>query len=234
MEAPRALPFLEQSTPTLHALVSQYERTLPPEELTAFVEHLRRLHAGFDAVLGQVPAGPLRAEAAHLLVGQAVSELQGATPTCARGCAACCHYEVEVTRDEAELLARVVAEGLEIDRARLARQADRSRGGPAWAELAVEENRCVFLGSGSECRVYPHRPAACRRLLVVSPAVECGRRGGVPRPITIPVAELVISTALSLPGNAFTSLPKGVAAELVWAEAEVAARGRAKVSPAGD
>jgi hypothetical protein len=231
MEAPRALPFLKQCTPTLSAIVAQYERTLPAEELGAFLEHLGRLHAGFEAVLSAAPAGPLRAEAVHMLVAKAVTDLQGVTPTCARGCAACCHYEVEVTRDEAELLARVVVEGLEVDRARLARQADRSRGGPAWAELAVEENRCVFLGPGEECRVYPHRPSACRRLLVVSPAVECGRPGGAPRPITIPVAELVISTALSLPDNGYTSLAKGVSAELIWAEAEAAVRGLAKVAP---
>jgi len=230
MEAPQALPFLVQCTPTLHALVAQYERTLPQGELAAFIEQLRRLHASFEAVLAAVPAGALRAEAAHMLVTKAVAELQGVTPTCTRGCAACCHYEVEVTRDEAELLARVVVDGLEVDRARLARQADRSRGGPAWAELAVDENRCVFLGGGDECRVYPHRPAACRRLLVVSPAVECGRQGGQPRPVTIPVAELVISTALSLPDNAFTSLAKGVTAELVWAEAEAAARNRTRVA----
>ncbi len=231
MEAPRALPFLQRSTPTLVALVAQYQRTLPADELAAIVAHLRRLHATFDAALSRAPPGPLRAEAAHLLVTQAVAELHGATPTCARGCAACCHYEVEVTRDEAELLARVVADGLEIDRARLARQAARSRRGPTWSELAVEENRCVFLGREDECRVYPHRPAACRRLLVVSPAVECGRPGGTPRPITIPVAELVISAALSLPGNAYTSLPKGVAAELVWAEAEAAERVGSGVAP---
>ncbi len=176
-----------------------------------------RLHASYDAVLGQAVPGPTRAEAAHLLIGRAVAEVKGVTPTCKLGCSACCHFEVEVTRDEAELLAAVVVSGVAIDRERLARQAARQRGDPAWAALVAPENRCVFLGDEGECRVYAHRPSACRRLLVASPAVECGRPGGAPVPITIPVAELVVSAALSLPGNHFTSLAKGVAAELTWA-----------------
>ncbi len=231
MEAPRALPFLTQATPTLHALVSQYERTLPAADLAALLEHLARLHASYDAVLGQAVPGPTRAEAAHLLIGRAVAEVKGVTPTCKLGCSACCHFEVEVTRDEAELLAAVVVSGVAIDRERLARQAARQRGDPAWAALVAPENRCVFLGDEGECRVYAHRPSACRRLLVASPAVECGRPGGAPVPITIPVAELVVSAALSLPGNHFTSLAKGVAAELTWAEAEAAARPRPAAPP---
>jgi hypothetical protein len=231
MSAPPALPFLKQATPTLHALVAQYQRTLGPVALADFVEHLRGLHAGFSAVLGAALPGPLRAEAAHLLVSNALAELQGVSPTCQRGCAACCHYEVEVTRDEAELLAGVVVAGLEIDRARLARQAARSRRDAAWGALAVEENRCVFLGDDEACRAYAQRPAACRRLLVVSPAVECGRPGGEPRPVTIPMAELAISTALSIPGNSYTSLAKGLTAELIWAEAEAGERARAAASP---
>jgi len=230
MDAPPSLPFLAQVTPTLHALVTQYQQTLSAADLGAFVEHLERLHAGFDAVLAQAIPGPLRAEAAHLLVTRALADVKGVTPSCQRGCAACCHYEVEVTRDEAELLAAVVAHGLPIDRARLARQAARERGGAEWGALVTPDNRCVFLGEDDACRAYGHRPSACRRLLVVSPPVECGRPGGAPRPVTIPVVELIISTTLSLPGAAYTSLAKGVSAELVWAEA-LASQARAPTDP---
>ena len=125
---------------------------------------------------------------------------------------------MEVTRDEAELLAAVVAEGLPIDRERLARQAARPRGAAAWRDPGDPDNRCVFLDDDGACRVYPRRPSACRRLLVVSPPAEC-RPGGAPVPITIPLAELAISAALSFPGNHFTALAKGLSAELVWAEA---------------
>jgi hypothetical protein len=214
MEAPPSLPFLTRVTPTLGALVGQYQATLAAEPFAALVEGLRAHHRRFASTLAALPSGPLRAAALHRLVDAQLTDLPGLTPSCRPGCGLCCHYEVEVTHDEAALLASVVASGLPIDRVRLARQAARERRAAEWSALVVEENRCVFLDGAESCRVHPQRPAACRKHLVVSPPVECGRPSGAPRPVTVPLAELAISVALSLPDNAYTSLPKGLAALL--------------------
>ena len=78
----------------------------------------------------------------------------------------------------------------------------------------MPENRCVFLGEDGNCRVYEDRPASCRKLLVVSAPTECGQPGGEVKPITIPMAEVVLSTMVSLEETEFTSLSKAVHAAL--------------------
>jgi hypothetical protein len=135
-------------------------------------------------------------------------------PTCSAGCGACCHFEVEITRDEGTLLAGLVEAGHPIDRERLEAQASRERLSPEWKRLTVPSNRCVFLGDSGTCTVYADRPSACRKLLVVSDPKVCGEPDGVPVPITIPLAELVLSTMISLPGVEFMSLSKAVRAGL--------------------
>ena len=91
--------------------------------------------------------------------------------SCKKGCAFCCHIEVQVTRDEAEVLAGLVREGIvEIDRDRLGRQAalsDFEKG------QTVKEAACVFLTSQNTCGVYEHRPMACRSYGVASPPQFC-------------------------------------------------------------
>jgi hypothetical protein len=68
----------------------------------------------------------------------------------------------------------------------------------------------VFLGPTGTCTVYADRPASCRKLLVVSDPVECSTPEGAVQPITIPLAEVLLSTALSLPGASHLSLSKAV------------------------
>ena len=210
--APASLP--PGATPALRALEAYHRTTRPAAEVDAWLRTLAAEHAGFAVALSVMPAGARRAEVLHMLVGQALLGPPPQRPTCARGCCACCHYEVEVTADEAELLAERVEAGLAVDEARLAAQAARSRGAPAWAALVAPENRCVFLADDGTCRVYAFRPAACRKLLVVSPAVECGQPGGQPHPITAPLAELAVAAARSLPGAALSSLAAGLRAAL--------------------
>jgi hypothetical protein len=149
------------------------------------------------------------------MVDAELGRLQGVEPPCSPGCFACCCYEVEATRDEALLLASHVLAGHPVDAGRLAEQGRRERNSPLWLRPAAPDNRCVFLDAEGRCGVYDDRPSACRKLLVASPPEECGRPGGIPRPITIPLAELAISAALSLPGCGLSSLPTGLAQALV-------------------
>lgn len=87
---------------------------------------------------------------------------------CKKGCSSCCRMNVDVSRAEAQLLA-ACAEDLEVpvDRERLRRQS------AGFAHLAPEDRACVFLDAEGACRVYEHRPGACRKLLVVTDPDLC-------------------------------------------------------------
>ncbi len=214
MESQRPLGFLKTLTPTLAALVDQYQRTLPAAEFEDFVAHVRALHAETAAAISRHKPGADRARAVQALMEEAMAPSLGAPTTCSRGCSACCHLEVEITRDEGELLASLVRQGHPIDRARLEEQASRERRSAAWASLVSPENRCVMLGDDGACTVYASRPSACRKLVVLSHPIECATLGGKPEPFVVPLAELVLSTALSLPDNPYASLSKSLLAAL--------------------
>jgi Fe-S-cluster containining protein len=73
---------------------------------------------------------------------------------------------------EAELLRAYATElRLAIDETRLRRQASATV--ETWEELAPDDRRCVFLGETGACRVYEHRPIACRKHFVMSPPITC-------------------------------------------------------------
>jgi Fe-S-cluster containining protein len=85
---------------------------------------------------------------------------------CRSGCAHCCHLRVSVRPHEAFMLAAALrdkpAEELASLRAALEHNAARIRTLSA-TEHTVAQVRCAFLGTGNTCRVYEHRPSACRR-----------------------------------------------------------------------
>ncbi len=212
---PDVSPYLSKLTPTLRALINHHRKTASPEAYEAFVAHLHELATAVREQLLAFPPGVERAWMLHRLLGQAMRDLGPQPPSCRAGCGACCHLEVEITRDEGELLARHAKEqGLELDLPRLKAQAARARLDPAWRRMAVPENRCVFLEEDGNCGVYEDRPASCRKLLVVNPPSECMSADGEMQPITIPMAEVVLSTMVSLPETEFLSLPKAVLAAL--------------------
>ncbi len=183
--------YLTKLTPTLRAIISQYHTTYSREDMQGFLEHLDGLAKGYRAVLLAAEPGAPRARALHRLMEEVMSTVRDVHPSCQHGCSACCHYEVEITKDEGALLASLVTSGHPIDAARMEAQAARPRLSAEWKKLKVPENRCLFLGPQGACTVYVDRPAACRKLLVVSHPKECGTDGGQPTPITIPLAEVV-------------------------------------------
>ena len=231
--SPRAaLP--RAATPVLRALEAEHRAHRPAAEVDAWLHSLETERAGFIVAMLVLPPGARRAEMLHLLVARELSRLPSIRPTCARGCSACCSFEVEVTGDEADLLAERIEAGLPVDRARLALQAARRRRDPAWAVPGDPANRCVMLGDDGACRAYAYRPAACRKLLVVSPPIECARAGGAPSPITIPRAELAVAAALAMPGATFGSLSSLLTAALARRQRRrTAAAARAAAAPTG-
>jgi Fe-S-cluster containining protein len=70
------------------------------------------------------------------------------------------------------------------------------------------------LAGDGACSVYPIRPSVCRKHLVVSPAADCAQIGATPVPVTIPMAELILSVAIGQPENGFASLAKSLEAGL--------------------
>lgn len=113
---------------------------------------------------------------------------------CKSGCSACCHTQVSVTADEAELLAIRVNEGVEINRDRLAIQMAAQNSTPAWTALTYEERKCVFLDKDQRCSVYEDRPSVCRTNAVIGEASQCDTSEGVKptRLVKTPEADLAI------------------------------------------
>jgi Fe-S-cluster containining protein len=96
---------------------------------------------------------------------------------CKAGCTACCHTQVSVTSDEANLLAERVEQGIDIDFARLNLQASTGNDTEAYFKLSYSDRKCVFLNENGECKVYNDRPSVCRTNAVLGSADQCDTSG---------------------------------------------------------
>lgn len=127
------------------------------------------------------------------------TSVHGPDVQCRKGCASCCRLQVDVTPHEAKLLWLIAKhDGLRVDEAKLERQA----AGP-WDQLPIEDRRCVFLSAEDECRVYAHRPSACRKYLVKSLPDLCDmdeHPGGEVAIVFSLEAEIVSSAAMTVYG----------------------------------
>jgi len=228
--------------------VEKYEVSLntPAGQLTMPVE----VPTGFVPVTAIVPLMRRLGEQAQALeVRQSIAA--GQTISCRMGCAACCRMMVPVSAPEAFALqamiqalpdarrsemmnklsdarARLEEAGL---LARLTEIADTTQ--PLTDEEMEPVNReyyalrmpCPFLDNET-CSVYENRPAACRELLVTTPAELCQDMvNNQVRALPVPVR---ISTALGalwseLVGGPARLIPLPIA--LDWAERRSAERG---------
>ncbi|MBT7608793.1 MAG: YkgJ family cysteine cluster protein [Bacteriovoracaceae bacterium] len=105
--------------------------------------------------------------------------------TCKAGCEACCHTQVSVTKDEADLLSQKIVEGLEIDLEKLSVQSKVKNSSEEWYKLSYEERGCLFLDGDGYCTVYEDRPAVCRTNYVVSSAINCNTEDGVSKTVRL-------------------------------------------------
>jgi hypothetical protein len=201
------IAFIAVPTPPLRALVSAQKSILPAQEFADLLANIRSIFEKFSEKLRAFPRGTARARALHRMIDSELAAASSVEVSCRRGCCGCCHYEVEVTADEAELLAEAVREGTEVERARLVSQAGRERKSPEWQRFFSPDNRCVFLGQDGACRVYDRRPSSCRKLLVTTPASACTELGARIAPVRVLLADLALSAALSLEGSSTGSLP---------------------------
>ena len=175
--------------------------------------------------LGTLSPGPERARAVHRKVDASVAPFAQLRPgvmeavRCRRGCSHCCRIRVDVTADEAELLAeRVRAGQAQPDLRRLDLQ--RTWSTPAdFQGRPRSEADCIFLGVDGACTVYEDRPSACRALLVASDPELCREADQTTRVVAVinPHLELVVSAARTLDaarGNRLDWMAAGVARAL--------------------
>lgn len=155
-----------------------------------------------------LPTGPVRARVIHERMDQAIAEDQSQRSRlwkkaqCKAGCSACCHLMVEVTNDEADLLADRVRSGLGVDLDRLRVQASAKDKSEHFRGIPFDQSACVFLSKTGRCKVYEDRPLACRKYYVTSPSASCeptpsGRAQTVTF-VGIPEAEVLATAALDL------------------------------------
>lgn len=120
---------------------------------------------------------------------------------CKSGCTGCCHTQVSVTDDEADLLAHNIANGVEIDYRRLLIQADAGNDSNAFFNIPYKDRKCVFLDANGACKVYKDRPSVCRTNAVVGEATQCDTSSGPQGPIRLvktPKADMTIVGSFSV------------------------------------
>ncbi|HSN03843.1 MAG TPA: YkgJ family cysteine cluster protein [Nitrospira sp.] len=211
----------------------------PAGRLTSTVE----VPTGLVPVSAIVPLMRRLGEEAQALEEQQSIEA-GRSLSCKKGCAACCRMLVPVSAPEAFALRDYVQTLPEPERARLTQRLAVTRTAllahGLWKNLidigestsppddaALEPiNRayfalhvpCAFLEQ-EVCTIYEQRPAACRELLVTSPAEWC--RDPVTNPVEALPVPVRIGPALSLLWAELTEQPPKLiplATALDWAE----------------
>ena len=206
-----ALGFIRSPTNRLKSILWRKASSADTIEFDSILESVRSLFEKYTRILQDTPPGVPRAESLHQLIDLALEEAKTLPITCRSGCSGCCHFAVEITRDEAELLVELLTSGVEIDIGKLERQAKREPTSPEWQVHWSNESRCVFLGSDSRCRIYEHRPAACRKLLVTTPAALCTSASTEVEPVNALAAEIIVSAAMSLGDHKQGTLPSMLA-----------------------
>jgi uncharacterized protein len=130
----------------------------------------------------KLPNALKRAKFVHKTIDEYVEEvfadsLVKKLSPCKVGCSACCHTQVSVTHDEAELLVRKINGGISINLDQLDKQALVSSEDYI-QKLSYEERACIFLDNEGACKVYADRPSVCRTNAVIGTNEQCDTRSG--------------------------------------------------------
>lgn len=193
-----ALSFIRKPTAQLRKMLLEKANSAEPLEFESVLDAVRSLFKKYTQTLSDAKPGKERAMRFHALIDSAMEAARSLTVSCRKGCSGCCYFAVEITSDETELLRGLIDAGIKIDLGKLARQSRLELDSAAWRIPWSNESRCVFLGSDAECRIYDHRPVACRKLLVTSPAELCASSSSKIEPVRALIAETIVSAAISL------------------------------------
>lgn len=214
MTAKEFVGYYEYLTPVLKNLIFHYEESVNAETFKQFITDIEVLLNESRNFLVEANPGASRAHVLHALIEREVQKADSIPTSCKVGCSACCHLEVEVTPDEASLLADIIESGHPVDFERLELQSRKKRQDSSWLLGVSTSNRCVFLGDQGACSIYEDRPSICRKHSVVSPAENClsAKEPSVVR--NVPLAEIVMSSAIDIVQGDVGSLSSMVLREL--------------------
>lgn len=129
--------------------------------------------------LRKLNSGVRKARFIHKEIDQVLKEqIEGdsfvkSSISCKKGCYFCCYSHIAITEAEAELLAKKIIQGHEIDLERLHVQANAENDEEKWNSLTLESKRCVFLDESNSCSIYEDRPSVCRTNYVISDPRIC-------------------------------------------------------------
>lgn len=133
---------------------------------------------------------------------------------CKVGCSGCCHTQVGITSDEAELLASRIEDGLKIDFALLQKQMEAGNNPEDFYQLSYENRRCIFLGANDSCQAYNDRPSVCRTNAVLGEASQCSPYEGDGEPQTIRLLKTE-QADMAIMGSFFMSKESGTLAHMI-------------------
>lgn len=134
----------------------------------------------------------------------------GTTASCKEGCSFCCHIPVDISEDEAAVIADYCTKNkIPISGAYLINQISKK----LQVGKLVPDAACVFLKE-NRCSIYPVRPMNCRKYFVYSPAALCEKasKSDIPTKV-VEVFNLVLETRLC--GIHNIKLNRGVMQEML-------------------
>ncbi len=179
-------------------------------QVISLLGNLRQAWLWYQGMMNKRTPPHARARAAQKVVDENMATAREQTPedtiriACKAGCAACCRYQVDITHDEATVLADKIISGHIVDEEKLKIM---SEYGPR--AYVTERQSCVFLGEDDRCTVYEDRPMSCRLHLVTSDPILCFKDSKDVASLINPGADSFASGVLT--ANRHDHLPK-----LVW------------------
>lgn len=202
-------------TRLLTGIIESYSHKLSDLDFESLKRHIESKVNEYQLLLTRTSSGAARGRLVHSLVEKEISAAAHIRVSCAKGCGTCCHFEVDITGDDAEVLVDAIEGGVNIDLARLRGIATRDRKDEIWQKGPVPENRCVFLDDSYSCRVYESRPTSCRKHAVTSPAELCKQIESTNMSVRmIPMVEVIQSATLNLDDSVYGSFAKMLVAKL--------------------
>lgn len=169
-------------------------------ELTDMVEGKLADHyrAMVDLIRSDRPPFRKFIEKVGVAMDKSLSTFKDPNIKCKKGCAYCCHINVEMTLAEAIVIVSYCRlHGIPIDEAILKLQ-DVSLD----ERMYLKEKACVFLDADNTCKIYAVRPFSCRRYFVVSDTEKCNvevnAKGQVKAKFDVE-SEIIASALLNMP-----------------------------------
>jgi Fe-S-cluster containining protein len=194
-------------------LMEQYPDNFTPEETIQSLLHYMNTYSNLFA---ENPTPKALLVIYHELDMRMAEVAADYTLSCGKGCAHCCKMRVDVNPMEVELILAYCDENaIDID-------VDYLKVQGAIPQDILDKNpglnRCIFLAKDNSCRIYPVRPIACRKHVVISPAWLCDQRKYPAAQITSPhdySVEIITSALDNLQGNQHDTLPKMLFAAII-------------------